>query len=302
MGNDCGNDYDYRDNNDNNNNNSATTNSTTNSINNNSNNNNNNNNVRNIQNNLKRINSGLLNMKNNAITGTRTRGSISSSANNSTHGFGPSLGYGLSDGNLGISGNFETRSVCSDFNRPNNNFPPISTVANVYVPLFACLEDGLGHGDSSENVLCLLHSALLLKSRLLDNDDYGNNENENENGIVGGGDSLIDYEDCDQDSVQDTESIASSNQYWDEKNLGGMGLGFGISFFAAVVDAGTSWMSSSKKEKENGKGNGNGSGNGKYPTTPLSSLSLLDNPYIPTGGFLILFLFCFYFYFFFLFF
>ena len=226
--------------------------------------------MKNIQKNLKRGHSGLFNIKTNATAGTRTRGSICSSANNSTHGFGGgSVGFGLSDGYLGVSGNFDNLSVCSDVQRQNNAFRSVSTDANVYVPLFACLEDGLGHGDSSENILCLLHSALILKAGIVDNDSNENDQGGREGGRDGGGDSLIDYEDGDRDSVLDTESIASSTQYWEERGLAGLGLGFGSSFFAAVVGAGTSWMSSSGKS-DSRKGN------------PLLTSSLLNNP-SPTG-------------------
>ena len=248
-------------------------------INANNNNNNNNsidiNNIKYMQKNLKRGHSGLFNIKTNAPTGTRTRGSISSSANNSTHGFGGgSVGYGLSDVNMGISGNFDNLSVCSDVQRQNNAFRSVSTDANLYVPLFACLEDGLGHGDSSENILCLLHSALLLKAGIMnnngnENDLTGGEGDRDREGGGGGGDSLIDYEDGDRDSILDTESIASSTQYWEEKGLAGLGLGFGSSFFAAVVGAGTSWMSSSGKS-DSRKGN-----------ILLSQQTLLNHPSPP---------------------
>ena len=116
------------------------------------------------------------------------------------------------------------------------------------------------------SILCLLHSALLLKAGIVNNDS---NENDLGGGEGGGGDSLIDYEDGDRDSILDTESIASSTQYWEEKGLAGLGLGFGSSFFAAVVGAGTSWMSSSGKS-DSRKGN-----------LLLSKQSLLNNPSPP---------------------
>jgi hypothetical protein len=177
-----------------------------------------------------------------------TRGSVASSTNNSTHGFGPSPGYGL--GLLGTE-NVETASICSEINRNPVKSDASTGYCNVYVPLFAVLEDGLGHSDSSASVLCLLHSALLLKSGLFHTVEPAEEE--------ACGDSLLDYDEAEErDSLIDNESIASGTSYW------GQNKGFGSSFFAAVVGAGTSWISGGKGPEKWGPG-------------PLSPQLLLEN-------------------------
>jgi hypothetical protein len=169
---------------------------------------------------------------------------------NSTHGFGPSPGYGL--GLLGAE-NVETASICSEINRNPVKSDASTGYCNVYVPLFAVLEDGLGHSDSSASVLCLLHSALLLKSGL-----FHTVEPAEEDACA---DSLLDYDEAEErDSLVDNESIASGTSYW------GQNKGFGSSFFAAVVGAGTSWISGGKGPEKWGPGPG-----------PLSSQLLLEN-------------------------
>ena len=182
-----------------------------------------------------------------------TRGSTASSTNNSTHGFGPGLGpgsgpgtgswnvngvgpgsgYGLGLGLLGLD-NTETGSTCSEMMRNQIKSDVSTGYSNAYVPLFSSLEDGLGHCDISSDILSLLHSALLLKSGLSHEIGEGDEE---------GGDSVIDFDEAEErDSMVDTESIASGVSAW-----GGQNRGFGSSFFAAVVGAGSSWMGSGSK-------------------------------------------------------